>query len=146
MTITFLNGGPQRMILEKSSDNGETWTVLQYFAQGSDCQQVFNMPITTDVTFLSSSTDVICTNNYKRTGSGLERNVEFEIAERLEWSGLPFESNTALQEFLDVTDLRLRLLMPLTNGEEINIPATTAHHFGYGRFYYAISNVDVFVT
>ncbi|XP_072017698.1 laminin subunit alpha-1-like [Amphiura filiformis] len=168
--IEFKYGRPQLMILEKSNDYGETWEVYQYYAadelgcaerdadeEGCDgtvvsgCERQFGMPVTED-TALSLPTDVICTNQYSSSVRVSDVDVTFRISDRImlltpgridvAQLAREFETNTELQSFLTVTDLRFQLLMPATDGLHIS-----AHddYLGLGKYFYAISNVETFI-
>lgn len=61
-TITWQSPTPSSMILERSSDNGDTWLPYRYWS--TDCQSVFNLPTTSidEMTVLEIQ-DPICTNS-----------------------------------------------------------------------------------
>ncbi|XP_033642948.1 laminin subunit alpha-3-like isoform X2 [Asterias rubens] len=146
--IIFQSSLPQRMILEKSSDYGSTWQPYQYYAY--DCGY-FQMAATDELS-LTSPTQVICSEDYSsgvRTvfypGGSVIFNVENRLA-LLTNSTLPeefqkaYESNLELQAFLEITNLRLKLLYPATDGLE-----WTGQYYSLIRYYYAISNIDTFL-
>ncbi|XP_033103359.1 laminin subunit beta-1-like [Anneissia japonica] len=143
--IVFQSGRPQMMVLEKSSDYGLTWEPYQYYAQ--DCSE-FGM-IAKENTEIETPTEVICSEQYSGELPYSNGQIIFPMQARLGLltnSPLPgdiyaaYELNTDLQEFQRITDLRIRLLYPATNGLE-----WTAQPYYLLQYYYAISNVEAFV-
>ena len=170
LTFLFEYGRPQLMILEKSSDHGENWEVYQYYAAAemgcterdadkegcngqvvSGCQYVFGMPVTSDEN-LATPTQVICTDQYSSTIRVSDVDVTFLINSRIMLLTNSFnpadivaayEANAAFQAFLDITDLRLRLLYPPTDGLEFSAQKSL---FGLGKYYYAITDIQSVLT
>ncbi|XP_071820964.1 laminin subunit alpha-3-like isoform X3 [Apostichopus japonicus] len=145
IVITFQSGRPQSMVLEKSLDNGQSWDVYQYFAQ--DCS-VFSMSAST-VRQLNDPTEVICTEGYSNPLPHSGGIVEFDVSSRyslLSASRSPeviiqaMENNTEFLRFLSITDLRIRLLYPATDGLE-----HSGQILNLVKYYYAISDFGVFL-
>ncbi|CAL1547746.1 unnamed protein product, partial [Lymnaea stagnalis] len=138
--ITFNSGRPNKMILEKSSDFGATWQPLQYYAKNCDDFQAQLVPgaeITAD-----NPTAVICTNMYTETTprAVAGRTVKLVNEDRFDLFLGPLKIEFAkfyealelkLLDFLLFTDMRIRLIQPLTDGK------TT-----YDMYYYAISDIQ----
>ncbi len=146
--IIFQSSLPRRMILEKSSDYGSTWQPYQYYADNCG---YFQMVATNELN-LMSPTQVICSEDYSSgvqtvfyPGGSVVFNVENRLAlltnsSRPEDFQRAYESNLELQAFLEITNLRLRLLSPATDGLE-----WTGQYYSLIRYYYAISNIDTFL-
>lgn len=170
ITFVFEFGQPQLMIFEKSNNYGATWEAYQYYAARemgcteldggkvgcdgtvvSGCEYVFGMALTHD-TDLTTPTQVICTDQYSGRRALSDTEVVFFINSRyslLTNSFLPmdlaeaYDANVEFQAFLDVTDLRLQLLYPATDGLEYSAQKSL---YGLGKYYYSISNIDTVVT
>lgn len=134
------------MVLEKSFDYGLSWDVYQYFAR--DCS-VFNMSAST-VYQLSDPTEIICIEEYSNPLPRSGGIVLFDVSTRyslLSASRSPeviiqaLENNSAFLQFLSITDLRMRLLYPATDGLELS-----GQEQNLVKYYYAISDLDVFLT
>src|SRR6218665_3256937 len=145
LVITFQSIRPQQMLMEKSTDNGVTWTTLQYF--NKSCQAQWNSGV--PVTYTTTTPDaVICSQDFSSEYPSVGGQVIFGVFQRF---GLYLGSNsldyptlynafstTNLMPFLTFTDLRIRLLYPATDGKE-----------GFGdvkdlvRYYYAVSDIRV---
>ena len=101
--LTFTSARPQAMVVEKSSDNGLTWSPLQYYA--SDCVASFNLR---DNGVLASSTGVQCSNLFSAASSGV---VTFNLLNSVvRPNSTRFDQDTGLQLFAQATHLRARLL------------------------------------
>ncbi|XP_070563212.1 uncharacterized protein [Ptychodera flava] len=139
--ITFQSGLPRKMILEKSMDYGATWNVLQYYS--ADCLADFNMVPDTNLT---SASEVICTERYSPvTVSNFGDDLEFSVNDRFAFLAGPennnvdnvyyhLETDQTFNDFITLTDLRLRLLTPA-----YRTGATDA--LALDQYYYAISNI-----
>ncbi|XP_064648800.1 netrin-G2-like [Lineus longissimus] len=148
--ILFKSGRPQNMILEKSTDNGATWSVLQYYAR--DCTQYYNIGagLETDIT-MANPAKVICSESYSGQLPRSGGTVTFSVTESRyklflgpaysDYQSLfsAFE-NTQLDEYMTFTDLRIKLLYPATDGKEV-----FGSYIDFLHYYYAISNIGVTV-
>ncbi|XP_038046622.1 laminin subunit alpha-1-like [Patiria miniata] len=144
--IVFQSSLPRRMVLEKSSDYGQTWQPYQYYAYSCS---YFGM---THADAAATPTEVICSESYSsgpQTALYSGGEVLFTVQDRLTLlTSSPFpqdfqrayENATELKAFLEVTDLRLRLLYPATDGLEWTYQFQSLIHY-----YYAISNIGTFL-
>ncbi|XP_022106018.1 laminin subunit alpha-1-like [Acanthaster planci] len=144
--MVFQSSLPRRMVLEKSSDYGQSWQPYQYYAHSCSYFQM------TAANSPSTPTEVICSEGYSSGPqtvfySGGE--VIFAVQDRLSLlttSPFPdifqraYENATDLKAFLELTDLRLRLLYPATDGLE-----WTQQYQSLIQYYYGISNIDTFL-
>jgi netrin-G1 ligand/netrin-G2 len=132
------------MTLEKSIDFGQTWSVLQHFR--TDCYDYRNNLgniITTE-----NPDAVTCTEKYSVEQPYTGGKVIFDVLnDRFALFLGPFFINiqrlqeayqrTNLGEFLRMTDLRIRLLKPATDGKEFPINQDLV------KYHYAISDITV---
>ncbi|XP_070532358.1 laminin subunit beta-1-like [Ptychodera flava] len=136
--FTFELARPQKMVLYKSTDYGATWQPYQFYAR--DCDD-FNMP-SKDISEIASSTEVYCTTQYSYSNPNVRSEVTFDVNTRLAMLGTDPEvifqefAKEEIQSFFDVTDLRLSLLYPATDGLEFSGSINNLR-----KYYYAISNV-----
>ena len=126
--ITFKFTKPQKMVLEKSTDFGQTWIPLQYFAD--DCQNRFRM----EPSDLNCSINaVLCNEKYR---GQVEGPVYFSFlncyTKQTFW-------DPNIQNLTEATDLKLRLEFPETDGLHLN----TQEEF-LQKYFYAISDIQVF--
>ncbi|XP_071494249.1 laminin subunit alpha-2-like [Diadema antillarum] len=145
--ITFASGRPKQMIIEKSNDGGVTWETLQYYS--TDCQDDFSLP---DISAgdVASATSVFCTSDFSGTLPYSDGVVVYGVEARLALlfsdSRLPseqvaaYQNDVAFRSLLTMTDLRLRLLYPATDGLEI-----TGQQLSLIKYYYAISNIETYL-
>ncbi|XP_063796176.1 netrin-G1 isoform X4 [Pseudophryne corroboree] len=146
IAITFESGRPEKMILEKSLDYGQTWQPYQFYA--ADCLDAFRME-PKSVKDLTASTvlDIICTEEYSTGYAAHAKTISFEIKDRFAIFAGPRLHNMAslysqldttknLRDFFTVTDLRIRLLKPATG-------ATFVDERNLGRYFYAISDIKI---
>eukprot|EP00057_Strongylocentrotus_purpuratus_P033905 XP_793215.4 PREDICTED: laminin subunit beta-2 [Strongylocentrotus purpuratus] len=146
--LTFQSGRPKQMILEKSSDRGSSWETLQYYS--TDCLEDFSLDDTSQSDIRNAS-KVICTSEYSGTLPYSDGHVVYSVEERLallfsdgltpELQVEAYQNDTAFRDLLTLTDLRLRLLYPATDGLEI-----TGQSFSLIKYYYAISNIESYLT
>ncbi|XP_012939269.1 laminin subunit alpha-3 [Aplysia californica] len=140
--ITFNSGRPNKMILEKSVDYGQTWTPLQYYAR--NCAEFAAEVGGATITEVTPSA-VICTNRYVEVSSRISagRTVKFATQDdRFALflgppPGIGYETlynaiDAKMLDFLLFTDLRMRLFEPATDGRA-----------NYDMYYYGISQIQV---
>lgn len=138
IVFTFSSRRPKQAILEKSLDNGTTWTALQYY--NNSCPPGVN---------LANPLDVVCTSKYSTDFPSTGGQLSFELnVDRIQtylgpnWNNFDnlytAYENTNLLEFLTFTDLRLRLLYPSTDGQE-----RSGRPQDQFKYYYAISNINL---
>ncbi|CAL8315192.1 unnamed protein product [Gadus morhua 'NCC'] len=145
--LTFESGRPEQMVLEKSLDQGRTWTPYQFYA--TDCLDAFTMePKTVNELTQRTLLDIICTEDYSRGYVWKnDKTVRFEIKDRFALFAGPRLHNMAslygqldttktLRDFFTITDLRIRLLKPATG-------ATMVDENNLSRYFYAISDIKV---
>ncbi|KAG7270510.1 hypothetical protein CRUP_005059 [Coryphaenoides rupestris] len=145
--LTFESGRPEQMVLEKSLDQGRTWTPYQFYA--TDCLDAFTMePKTVSELTQHTLLDIICTEDYSRGYVWKnDKTVRFEIKGRFALFAGPRLHNMAslygqldttktLRDFFTITDLRIRLLKPATG-------ATMVDENNLSRYFYAISDIKV---
>ena len=136
------------MILEKSNDGGVTWEILQYYSV--NCLKDFSVADTSEKN-IDAASDVICTSDYSGTLPYSDGKVVYNVEDRLallfsdtllsDDQVEAYQNDTAFRELLTLTDLRLRLLYPATNGLEI-----TGQYLSLIQYYYAISNIESYLT
>nr|XP_006820868.1 PREDICTED: laminin subunit beta-1-like [Saccoglossus kowalevskii] len=145
--ITFKSGRPQKMVILKSSNNGETWDPYQYYAR--DCVSAFGMEPKADPSDITDVTEVICTPAYSGSLPEKDGIVEFDLNFRLEKLFADtvgsdndlslfyevFESDE-IRNYIDVTDIRISLMYPATDGLE-----TTLKPENLRNYFYAISDI-----
>ena len=142
VAITFDSGRPQKMILQKSLDFGQTWTDIQYYAR--DCNEFPQIPT---MYTIYSPTTVICSETFSQDRStpdpggkvffrgsverlkSTKRNLYYQLLE-----------GTQLKTFMSFTDLRIVLLYPATDSRE---KFTRNDPMDFYQYYYAISNIEV---
>ncbi|XP_041481895.1 laminin subunit gamma-2-like [Lytechinus variegatus] len=146
--IIFQSARPQQMILEKSNDRGATWETLQYYSR--DCLEDFSLDDTRE-SDIKDVSQVICTSEYSGILPYRNAPVKFDVEERLALlfsDGVSpalqveaYQNDTEFRDLLTLTDLRLRLLRPATDGLEY-----PGYFFSLSKYYYAISNIQSFLT
>ena len=109
--VTFRSMLPKAAILMKSTDNGGTWSPLQYFA--SDCTDVFSMENLGKVNF---SVKVNCDNRF--SDPVVNGTLKYDIMENRRTTVGEFLVDKALQEFTLSSHLRLTLLESHGNASE----------------------------
>jgi len=135
LTLTFESIRPFGMILEKSSNAGSTWTILQYYA--SDCDKRFGMSSTDPTLFRPNDLKAYCTSKYSQFSPQKGGQLLFDFKTRYEEEGGFWKKN--IQEYLHTTDLRFRLLYPGTDGLESGGKTQDI----LSRLYYAISHLSI---
>lgn len=135
LTLTFESPRPYGMILEKSSDFGKTWSVLQYYA--SDCQGRFNMKNTEPSENNKGNFDAFCTQIYSTSSPRKGGQVLFDFRDRYELEAEFFKP--AVQKYLHVTNFRFQLVYPATDGTELTGKTKDI----LSKFYYAISDLTM---
>ena len=142
----FQSSRPNHMILEKSMDNGRTWTPMQYYAE--DCNPYVIKGFNKFPTIREPDL-VYCTKEYSDVVPLINGVVKFPLYEdrlnlfmnasrsRIEMLYNAY-GNERLRNFLTFTDLRIHLLHPATDGHEV--AEQLADLIGY---YYAISNIKL---
>ncbi|KAF6021171.1 hypothetical protein EB796_020517 [Bugula neritina] len=143
LVVTFHSARPRSMVIERSIDNGVTWETWQYYSK--DCLTFFNIPPSSSLG--DDSQAIICSQSYSDTLPYSGGNVVFDVLSRYQiYLGAEFNDITSLyqsynstnwQRFLQFTDIRLNLLYPATDGEELNAGINLL------KYYYAISNIDI---
>ncbi|CAH1271076.1 LAMB1 [Branchiostoma lanceolatum] len=141
---------PREMLLEKSLDHGRTWHPMQYYAY--NCREAFDMEDNEQsAVLLDSATEITCTSEDSDglpiIGEPQDQTVTFEKLTQLNNnpSGLQgifeeFENDT-FRELFVFTDLRIRLLYPATDGEEVSsgLPGLLAKL----QYYYTVSDLQL---
>lgn len=124
--LSFKSVKPATMVLEKSSDRGATYTVLQYYS--SNCKRDFGLPDASN-----QLERPFCTSMYSQAKAGEVVYITVSSQSQLDLS------NASLVNFLTITNLRIRLLdfHNISAGDR-DITAVAV------RQYYAIYNVEVF--
>jgi hypothetical protein len=136
LTLTFESLRPHQMVLEKSSDWGRNWTVLQYYA--SSCEQRFNGMKNTDPTVMRpNNLTAYCTERYSGTSPQKGGQLLFDPKTRYDEEDGFFQQE--IQKYLHITNLRFQLLSPGTNGME-NGEKTEDK---LNRIFYAISDLSI---
>ncbi|KAI1304937.1 Laminin subunit alpha [Halotydeus destructor] len=129
---------PGVWILERSVDNGQTYTPWQYFAASrEECQQTFPMAELT----ITRDDSVICEYGF----SDILPLENGEVAVRLlkdRPSSETFENSPVLQQFTKATNVSLRLLKPRTTlGHLMSVerqdPTVTR------RYFYSIKDINI---
>ena len=126
--VTFKFTKPAKMVMEKSTDFGQTWTPLQYFAD--NCQRKFGM----EPSGLNCSINaVLCSEKYSDQSEGA---LYFSFlncyTKETFW-------NPKIQNLTEATDLRLRLEFPATDGFHVTPQKTNLE-----KYFYAISDIQVY--
>jgi len=143
-TQNYRSSRPQNMILEKSVDFANTWTPLQYYNKYCHGKNKTNDLITAE-----TPDAVICTDRYSTevpySGGTVKfdvRNDRFVLFLGPSYADVArlyeaFET-TNLARFLRMTNLRIRLLEPATDGRE------KAGSGDLVKYHYAISDITVY--
>jgi len=145
IVITWRGSRPQEMILEKSTDNGGTWEILQIYAMS--CSEYFAQGYASQISEQAPD-QVICTQMYSQETPYVNGEVVFSATDRFtlflgeqmnDYDALynAFDT-TNLDEFLLFTDLRFRLLLPATDGQEV-----FGQNVDLVQYYYAIGDIDI---
>lgn len=135
LTLTFESPRPLEMILEKSSDWGQSWKILQYYA--SNCRQRFKRENSDPLEMRLNDSTAICTEKYSSISPQKGGKVFFDFKTRYDEEADFF--HPFIQEYLHTTDLRIRLLYPGTNGLENGGKTEDI----LNQFYYAISDLSI---
>ncbi|XP_078605919.1 netrin-G1-like [Branchiostoma floridae x Branchiostoma japonicum] len=147
--IVFQSPRPYQMIIEKSLDYGATWQPWQYYARS--CRDAFGMlPARASTISRRDITNVICTQLYSNTLPRKNGEVLLEVEDRFRLylngrkSGknidIELHQHKGLEKFVSLTDMRIRLLQPATNGVYSRTSATSNELM---RYYYAISDIQI---
>jgi laminin alpha 3/5 len=97
--------------LQKSSDNGATWSTWQYFADSaSECQNVFN---TSSSNKLKQDDQVICVTEYSKIVPLEGGEIVVSLVNNRP-SSKNFSHSDVLQNWTRATNVRLRLLRTKT--------------------------------
>jgi laminin alpha 3/5 len=97
--------------LQKSSDNGTTWSTWQYFADSaSDCKNVFNTPI---VKHIDRDDQVICVTEYSKLLPLEGGEIVISLVNDRP-SSKNFSHSDVLQNWTRATNVRLKLLRTKT--------------------------------
>ena len=146
LSIRFHSSRPRSMVLEKSTDFGQTWSVLQYY--NKNCMPYYDRGIASSVPIDQPDT-VVCSQEYSNELPFFDGIVSFPVVNdrfkhflgrylsRYERLYEAFDS-TNLTSFLTFTTLRIRLLYPATDGKE-----SLRNRMDLLRYYYAISDIKV---
>ena len=146
LSIRFQSSRPRSMVLEKSSDFGRTWSVLQYY--NKYCRTYYDQGVASSVPSTAPET-VVCSQEYSNELPFSDGVVTFPVVkDRFRHFLGPYLSHyqglyealnsTDLSSFLTFTDLRIRLLYPATDGKEY-----FQKRMDLLRYYYAISDIKV---
>ncbi|XP_033108236.1 uncharacterized protein LOC117109887 isoform X2 [Anneissia japonica] len=148
LIVTFLSELPDAMTLEKSSNYGETWDTLQYYS--TNCSKDFALNESYHSSDVKFTTDVICVNPFNEQVDEDVNHIYFLVKPRLEllspglsdpnelYEGL--ERDIALRQFLNLTDLRIRMLRPTFQNETSYDRGNSASMLYMA--YLAISNIQ----
>ncbi|XP_066294633.1 netrin-G2-like [Branchiostoma lanceolatum] len=150
ITIEMPTARPREMLIEKSLDHGRTWHPMQYYAY--NCREAFDLEDNEQsAVLLDSATEITCTSEDSDglpiVGEPQDQTVTFEKLTQLNNnpSGLQgifeeFENDT-FRELFVFTDLRIRLLYPATDGEEVSsgLPGLLAKL----QYYYTVSDIQL---
>nr|XP_026692234.1 netrin-G2 isoform X2 [Ciona intestinalis] len=145
--IDFYDGRPQVMMVEKSSDHGITWLPLQYFAD--NCLARFGMPAKDTESTFSTFTEALspfCTEDCSINDSWDSTDItRVSVSNRLtdllilglekeEMCGALENNTLGLRSFLEITNLRIRLIRPpvmqwnKSNGKQSHL--SSSYHYG----------------
>lgn len=140
--IKFYKALPSQLLVEKSSDRGRTWKIMQRFAQ--DCKTMWNMPPKSGSASLDED---FCTNinssySYK-TIPDSRPNIKVSVLDRVQrnnFSNKEFcdrliNTKDELRDLLQITDLRIRLIRPSILLDSIQDSTKQRH--------YAIQGVEI---
>lgn len=133
--VTFKSPRPYKMILERSTDKGLTWSPLQYYAD--DCKERFNMSSTPVESITFSNFDLHCVQDYSDSTPQENGVVLFDFLRRYVKSDF---WNRALQDYFTATDIRLQLLYPGTDRLE-NVNNLVENIFN--QYFYSIADLRV---
>ena len=146
LSIRFQSSRPRSMILEKSTDFGQTWSTLQYY--NKFCKMHYDQGIASSVPSSGPDT-VVCSQEYSNELPFSGGMVVFPVVEDrfrhflgkyLSHYQRLYEAlnSTNLKSFLTFTNLRIRLMYPATDGKEY-----LQKRMDLLRYYYAISDIKV---
>ena len=134
VVVVWMSPRPFKMILEKSSDMGRTWSALQYYAE--NCEKRFNGMVNSDLENITAGNfGVYCTEKYSRRVQENAR-IKFDFLKRYQEETL---WEPRYQEYLSATNVRLRMEYPATDGSE----NTNKDEDILNQFFYAISDVHI---
>nr|XP_024218763.1 laminin subunit beta-1 isoform X2 [Halyomorpha halys] len=134
LIIKFRTFKPAGMLVERSSDNGQTWKVYRYFAE--KCESSFpNIPRTKQ----TSLTDVVCDSSYWKTDTSTEGGdvILRVISPNLQGNRNPYTSE--VQELLKITNLRINFTKLFTLGDDLLDKRQQIQE----KYYYAITEMTV---
>ncbi|XP_076801966.1 netrin-G1-like isoform X1 [Clavelina lepadiformis] len=139
--IFFSDGRPQKMMIEKSSDFGKSWSVMEYYSD--DCRKDFGLEHSDNLDVLprKNAFQPICSEEYSRNRDQLDSMASVDISRRLfslflseaELCAALMRSSSSLKSFLHITNLRIRLLRPPILNSVPGTPrkiANRSRHYG----------------
>ncbi|CAD5221244.1 unnamed protein product [Bursaphelenchus xylophilus] len=132
---------PAAWILERSTDNGQTFQPWQYFAStAKDCARLFHVPAYLVNNAISDDEEVICTTDYSAIHPMENGEMMINLLE-----GRPgknsFGHSPRLQEFLTATNVRLRFLRANTMYAQLMDYKSPNDATVTRRYYYAIKEI-----
>ncbi|XP_048586843.1 laminin subunit beta-2 isoform X1 [Nematostella vectensis] len=130
---TFYSKRPKAMCFDKSNDFGHTWETLLCYAWR--CDRFYNMEPQSNPD-PANPFKLYCTEEYSGHEPRKLGIVEFIASKRYEICDY---FNPEVQDYLSVTDVRLRLEYPASDGMELLYQDEQT----LNKLYYAISNVEV---
>lgn len=134
LIMKFRTFKPAAMLVERSSDYGNTWKVYRYFAE--KCEVSFP---TIPRTRQKSLTDVVCDSNYFRVDTSTEGG---EVILRVISPSLQSKKNPytdEVQELLKITNLRINFTKLFTLGDDLLDRRQQIQE----KYYYAITEMTV---
>ena len=131
--VTFYTVRPKKMVIQRSTDDGKSWSTYQYYAK--NCQSSYGLPADPTIT-TSNRFAATCTQRFSSELPYVGGVVVFDP--RLARYQYAEYQNPDVQGYLSATNIRLLLEYPGTDGREnINNIATL------NQYYYAISDIVV---
>ena len=132
--IVFDSPRPFAMVLEKSTNKGQSWVPLQFYADS--CQTRFGMSDSQTDQDMDENFNAVCTQEYSSIDPQRNGVVMFDFSKRYSKSNF---WNRNVQNYLWATDIRIRMLYPGAAVAESANPTES----NLKQFYYAISDITI---